>query len=174
MPKYIDRETAKKLKERMSEGEYPSDLAKELSLPYMLVYRIACGDCWSDVPPFGAIERVRQSPGRQRSVPVDVMYKAWKLRRTTVSDWKRLSFKMKVKETTLRRSVGDFVLLLKHRCAEVLLTAGSYEPMIKRYGLRPEEAANMDLESREKPLPNHLIPMMKRLVDFERTLNRDV
>jgi len=169
----ITRETAREIKRELSGGTNPTDIAKERKLPYSLVWRIASGACWADVPPFGPVQRAKQPPGRSRETPLRIIYQAWRAKRKHVVDWNRISFKLKVPESTLRRGVRDFHTCLKYRCAELQMTSGSYEPMFRKYGIRPEEAGEMDRQSREELMPNRLRNMYNELPALEKELNED-
>jgi len=78
-----------------------------------------------------------------------------------------------VSESSVRRLVSEFELMLCHRVSQLQLTAGSYEPAKRKYGIPRTEAQQMDERAVTEPLPARLRSILDEdFPELERQLNR--
>lgn len=64
-------------------------------------------------------------------------------------------------------------MCLRYRCAELQITSGSYEPMMRKYGVRHEEAAEMDRQANEALMPSRLRSMYSELPALEKEIDNN-
>lgn len=168
----ITEAQAASIKTDLANGLSVSRVAQEHNAPYQTVYRIASGETWRDVAPEGPVVNRASAPtGPKRRISLRLQHLLWKKRREGVSV-AVLAKRAQMSSSSVRRLATEFELILCYRISELQLTAGSYEPAKRKYGIRRSEAQKMDDMSILAPLPDRLQPLLEAMPELERQLNR--
>lgn len=169
----LTRKQAQAVKAALVNGRSVARVARVAGLPYQTVYRISTGETWRELAPAGPVHDVkREVRGPRRRVTLKIQYVMWSKRRAGVHV-SAISERTGVSESSVRRLVAEFELLLCHRISQLQLTAGSYEPAKRKYGIPRTEAQRMDERAVSEPLPARLQSTLDEdLPELERQLNR--
>lgn len=146
----LDRRTAEQAVARLRAGETPAEVSAALHVGYMAVYKIATGKTWKELT-----EGARLIPEREAKIGPE--QRAWAER--MLKKGKRKAFiarKLQVTETTVARVLADARLILAHRVCNLQLSSGSHKAAIRRFGITPEEAAELVALAASTPLPKRL------------------
>lgn len=167
----ISVKTAKKLKETLANGTSIGRVAKKYKVSYQTVYRIATGETWKEIEPAGPVNVIKGKRGPKRRLSIKLQYLLWKKRRAGVSA-AILAEKTGLSESSVRRLIYEFELILCHRISQLQLTSGSYEPANRKYGVVYGHAKKMDLRATQTPLSEKLrrvlnndIPRLEKILD---------
>lgn len=137
-------------------------VSEKTGVKYQIVYRIAMGITWADVPPKGAVKPKGATRGPRRRLTLKTWYLLWKLRRAG-APYSKLSAKLGLSTGSLHRLVREFEAMLGARVSQLHLTSGTYEPAVRKYGLKRSEAERLDHAASASPL----LPRLQRIVDTE-------
>ena len=169
----LTRKQAQAVKTALVKGRSVARVARLTGLPYQTVYRIATGETWRELAPAGPVHDVKhETRGPRRKVGLKTQHLMWRKRRggATVA---AVSERTGVSESSVRRLVSEFELMLCHRVSQLQLTAGSYEPAKRKYGIPRTEAQQMDERAVTEPLPARLRSILDEdFPELERQLNR--
>lgn len=160
----ISEATAQELKLTLAAGASVSAVSRESGVPYQTVYRLARGETWAQVPPAGAVlqDGSRATRGPRRHIDLAAWYSMWQQRQAGVAVTS-LAEQANLSQSSVRRLVAEFELMIAERVAQLQLTAGSYEPAKRKYGIRRGEAERLDRKATENKLPDRL----QRIVDTD-------
>jgi hypothetical protein len=166
----ITEAQAKDIKSDLVQGLPVSRVAQTRCVAYQTVYRIASGETLREVAPAGPVSKANALPGPKRRISARMQYLLWKKRREGISI-ASLAHRAKLSNSSVRRLVMEFELVLCHRVSQLQLTAGSYEPVQRKYGIRRNEAQRMDDRAMSTPLPDRLRSCLEALGELEQGMN---
>jgi transposase len=135
-----------KVKLAISEGMTVGEARNKYGLPYQTVYRLAKGETWGEAKPAGDVINGanRGTPGRSRTLSLWKQYLVWKRRRIKGEGTAAIAKRYGLSKASIRRLVAEFEAMLAARVSQVQLTSGSYDVMMRRYGLTQEQCEGLD------------------------------
>jgi hypothetical protein len=139
----------KAIKREIADGRALKEIAHDVGLGYMVIYKIATGETWSNGEGRMIARRARGLSPKKR----DKMYML--KRRKGVSNT-RLAEAARVSESTVARGMRDAHAVLAARAHRMLLTSGGHEAAMERYKLTRAEAEELVTYSATHALPKRL------------------
>lgn len=153
----VNEELVRQIKRALLNGSNPAAQALMYDLPYMIVYRIAVGATWKHVNVRGVESKGKRSIPRRtpRLTPTlrDSIYgnkRVWSVSNADVAK------RMALAESMVARAVRDGRALMAARVQRLLMTSGSNDLAVERYGLSTGELDALLALASTQVLPNHL------------------
>ena len=139
----------KEIKAQIVAGRAMKELAAEVGVGYMVIYKIATGDTWANGDG-------RLISRRSRGVSPKRRDRLYEIKRRKGSSNVKLAKVARVSESVVARSMRDAHAIMAARAHRMLLTSGGHEAARERFGVTREEAEDLVTYSATHPLPKHL------------------
>lgn len=153
----MSKDLASKIKKLLKDGASPAKLAREFSVGYMAVYKIAIGETWKSNG-----STVRLIPIREARLGSEQRKWAVRMKKKGKSN-RYIAKKLEVSETSVCRLLKDARLLVAHSVQSMLLSSGTNAASMRKYGIDSKEVTALITLAATTPLPPRLRAEMEEL-----------
>jgi len=145
----LTEKQVKRIKEDIRSGRVLREIASEVGVGYMAIYKIAVGETWSN----GA---GRLIPYRSCAIPPSKRDRLYAIKHKKGASNSKLARALNTSESTVARAMRDAHAILAARVHRMLLTSGSQEAAMERFHLTIGEAEGLVTYAATHKLPKRL------------------